>query len=158
VSVFVWGVFDDEAGAQRAVDEVIEARFPPEEISVMVRGAHGEIERRPVAHKTLAPLGAAIGAAIGAAGGAGFVAIATSGAPADFVRAALIGALVGAVLGVRAGIYWWRKEADVPSAAFDRGEVLIGVTVPEERAAEAKQSVERAGAARIGVSDTPPPR
>jgi hypothetical protein len=162
MSVFVWGLFDDEAHAEKAMHEVIESSFPPEEISVLMRGEHGEVEKGGVEHKTYAPHGAALGAVLGAAGAVAMIAVPggllAAGPLALLLQAAGMGAVTGGVGGALAGLYWWHQELDVPDDAFERGQVLVGVTTNDERSEEAKQSIERAQPSRAGVSPTPPPR
>jgi hypothetical protein len=160
MSVFVWGVFPDPASAQRAVDTVIEARFPPEEISVLTRDARGAVATHRPRHATRAPVAAVVGAVLGCA--AMLIALSVpdgfGGPLRDLVQLGIVGALLGAFAGGYGGLLWWRREAAVPDAAFERGAVVVGVTVPEERVEEARRSVRRAGASELGVSAKLPPR
>lgn len=159
MSVFVYGPCRDARTARSAVDRLIESSFPPEEIRVQVHGEDGSLREAPIRHRTRAPLGALIGAGIGAV-----AAIALSGLPADVPAQVsssaiqlLLGAMaVGAVTGASAGIYWWRKEAEIPPAATRRGDVLVGVTVPEGRFQEASDALRTAGAAEVRTSPPPP--
>jgi hypothetical protein len=81
-----------------------------------------------------------------------------AGPTSDLVRLALTGGITGALMGAFAGLYVWRRQADVDDEAFARGEVVVGVTVPEERLDEARRSVERARPLHSGVRRNPPPR
>lgn len=160
LSVFVWGAFGDSESAQRAVDQVIEARFPPEEISVLSRSDRGPVESRPPRHKTAAPIGAIAGAILGAIAMVAVLSVPNGfdGPTSDLVRLGLTGAITGAMAGAFAGLYVWRREADVGDEAFAHGEVVVGVTVPDERLEDARRSVERARPLHSGVSRKPPPR
>lgn len=158
MSVFVWGLCGDEEHAQRALDGLIEGSFPPEEIRVLTRGRSRAVERAPIRHRTAAPLGAAIGAVFGA----GTAALAASGAFGGpeatmpflgLVEVALAGALPGAALGAYAGLYFWTNRVELPHAAAGTNGVLVGVTVPIGRAANAADILRRALATNVHTSD-----
>ena len=150
MSVFVWGSCAGAGIAKKAIEGLIEGSFPPEEISVLLRRDDGTLEKTPLRHKTAAPLGAAIGAAVGGIG----MTLALLAGSADATAAGpLLGALAGAATGGYAGLYWWKKKADLP----DRlpGDVVVGVTIPEGRAVEAREVLVASGASRVAC-DLPP--
>jgi hypothetical protein len=149
MSVFVWGLYDDAQRADGAVDGLVEGSFPPEEIRVHLRTERGESDV-PVRHKTRAALGAAIGAALGA--------LLASILIGRGLEIGLFGASIGLFAGAYGGLVWWRVEADLPAGAGNPRGVLVGITAPESRVAEASANLRGAGAARIGVSGAIPAR
>jgi hypothetical protein len=148
MSVFVWGIYDDTQRADRAVGDLVEGSFPPEEIRVNLRDARGEREV-PVRHRTRAALGAGIGAVFGALA----FAIGVDATPSI----AFGGAAVGAMTGAYGGLLWWSQKADL-SEGRDVRSVVVGIIAPDGRANEASAILRGAGAAEVGLSRKSPAR
>ncbi len=157
MSAFVWGLFEDAAHAQQAVTDLVEGSFPPGEISVRTRDECGDVEPVAIRHETAAPVGAGIGAVVGA--GAATLAVSGGGGPSDpaiglgVFEVALAGALAGAGLGAYGGLYFWTQRVADPSPASADSGVLVGVTVPIERAPAASEILRRARAAKVQTSE-----
>jgi hypothetical protein len=157
----VTGTYADAAKANRAVDELIEAEFDADEISMVVADRTGGHEVM-VEHDTGVAEGAAAGALLGGALGAlGATLVATGlvAAPGVAVWAAgpLLGALRGAVggagvtglVGALAGLGFWKEEASLHAEDLREGAVLIGVHADGERLEAAREIFRRTGATRV---------
>lgn len=157
MSVLAWGIFEDGQRARDAVEQLIEASFPPDEIKVLLRDERG-FRDVPIERKTAVPAGAAIGATLGAAGVAGAVlltgggALVAAGPVAALLQAAGLGGALGGVAGAMGGLSWWKDEPDVPEEADKKRDarVLVLIPVPEERSQEAQAALRRANAERVG--------
>jgi len=156
MSVLVWGVFQDGQRARAAVEQLIEASFPPDEIKVLLKSADG-FQDVPMERKTAVPAGAAVGATLGAAGAAGAVlltgggALIAAGSAAALLQAAGIGGALGGVAGAMGGLSWWKDEPDVSEQADEERDarVLVMIPVPEERSEEAQAALRRAAPERV---------
>jgi len=151
--VFVHAVFNTEASAARAVQELVNAKFSAEDIGALMVNRSGvqEVEMR---HKTGIGAGAALGAVFGAVGGV--IAVTGGLVLAGPVFLALEGVLAGGALGTVAGtlggLGFWHEELDFPAAAFENGAVLLGVTAEDGRIEDASQALKAAGASEIRIS------
>ncbi|HKP57140.1 MAG TPA: hypothetical protein VJV78_10480 [Polyangiales bacterium] len=151
--VFVHAVFNTEASAARAVQELVNAEFSGNDISALMCNRDG-VQELEVGHKTAMIPGAALGAVFGAIGGA----LAVSGGLvlAGPVFLALEGMMAGGALGTLAGtlggLGFWREEIAFPTAAFENGAVLLGVCVGDSRIEDASKALKRAGAQEIRIS------
>lgn len=151
MSVLVWSVFRNGKEARAGVERLIEARFPPDEIQVLLRDEAG-FHDVPMERKTAVPAGAAVGATLGAASAAGAVLLTGGGAligagPAlALLQAAGFGGWLGGIAGAVGGLSWWKDEAAVPEEADedDRTRVLVLIPVAEERAGEAEAALRAA--------------
>lgn len=158
MSAFVWGLFEDAPHAQQAVTALVEGSFPPGEISVRTRDQRGNVEPVPIRHKTAAPVGAVIGAIVGAGAAALAVSGGGGGSPdpamgLGVVEVALAGALTGAGLGAYGGLYFWTQRVHAPPDAPAGSGVLVGVTVPIERAPAAAEILRGARATQVQTSE-----
>jgi len=149
--MFVYGVFWDEDSAGDAVERLVNADFPGDDISALMHeGLEGE--ELPVEEKTGVARGAVIGAALGAIGGA----LLTPGAgllAAGPLLLALKGAIAagaaGAGFGAVGGLGYWHDEVDFMHHHLRRGVVIIGVETIPERRASAEEALRAAGAKEI---------
>jgi hypothetical protein len=151
--VFVHAVFTTETKAARAVQELVNAEFSGNDIGALMCNRDG-VQELEVGHKTAMVPGAALGAVFGAIGGA--LAISGGLVLAGPVFLALEGMVAGGALGTVAGtlggLGFWREEIAFPTAAFENGAVLIGVTVDDARIEAASNALKRAGASEIRMS------
>jgi len=152
---FVHAVYTTQPSAARAVQELVNAEFSANDISVLMWDKSG-VQELEVGHKTGMVAGAAIGAALGVVGGA----LAVSGGLvlAGPVFLALEGSLAGGVLGTLAGtlggLGFWKEEVEFPKHAFEQGAALIGVSTDDGRIPQAAEALRRAGAREVHSSTT----
>jgi hypothetical protein len=154
----VTGIFSDAQAAERAVQDLIEEHFDPDEISIVATdrsGPHAE----PVEHDTGtaegAVAGVALGGLLGAVGGT-LVATGVLAAPGLAVLAAgpLVGALKGVVagaaagleIGALAGLGFWKDEAHIHAEALEKGGVVVAVPADHAHAEHARAAFAAAGA------------
>jgi hypothetical protein len=151
--IFVHAVFNSEAGAAKAVQELVNAKFSGQDISALMTNRSG-VQELDIGHKTGMGVGAVLGGVLGAVGGA----LAVSGGLvlAGPVFLALEGMLAGGVMGTLAGtlggLGFWKEEIEFPRSAFENGAVLIGVNTEEARVDDAAAALKRAGATEIRQS------
>jgi hypothetical protein len=149
---FVYAFFHDEKSAAAAVQRLIDSGFATEHIGALIATASGGVQELPLEHKTGIAPGAAIGAALGAAIGAialpalGLVALGSG------LAGAAAGGLTGTIAGTLGGLGLWKDEVEFPSAAFKRGDVLVGTLAAPERAEQASEALRAAGGERPTVS------
>jgi len=157
----VTGTYADSEKANRAVDELIEAEFDADEISVVVadkQGGHQVMVEHDTGVAEGATAGAVVGGALGAIG-ATLVATGLVAAPGIAVWATgpVLGALRGAVggagfaglVGALAGLGFWKEEANLHAEDLREGAVLIGVHAEGKRLEAARDIFRRTGATRI---------
>jgi hypothetical protein len=150
----VTGTWASCAELDRAIEALVEARFPGDAIDVLMYDrAHG-LTGVPVEQKTRVAAGATAGAAAGAALGLTLVTVFPGFAL--LVGGPLIGALnatvAGTIGGALNGLGWWRTEAEVPREALEAGGMLVGIEVPASRAEAAAAALRGAGATRVDVT------
>jgi len=148
----VTALFRHGEAAREGVDALIEASFPSDSISVLMK-EHSEVTQIDVEQKTGAPVGMTVGGAIGAALGLtavvalpGLLAAGPVLAALQGMSAVATGAAGGSFIGAYQGLGWWKIEADIPVRAIDEGAILVGVSVPEGRREEAMEVLRDAGA------------
>jgi len=157
----VTGIFSDATAAERAVRELIETHFDPEDISIVVSDREGRHEEK-VGHGTGVTTGGVAGAALGGllgALGASLVATGVVSAPGFAVfavgplLAALRGAVAGAAAGVGAGalagLGFWKDEAHIHADALKKGGVIVAVPAEHEHAEHARTVFRKAGADEV---------
>jgi hypothetical protein len=157
----VTGIYTDAEKANRAVEELIEAEFDADEISLVVTDSAGGHERL-VEHDTGVAEGAVAGAALGAALGAlGATLVATgllaapgvavwaTGPVLGAIRGAVGGAGAAGLVGALAGLGFWKEEANLHAEDLREGAVLIGVHAEGERHEAAREIFQRTGATRV---------
>lgn len=151
---FAYGFFSDDQAAAGAVQQLLNADFDSEHIGVLMLDGKGVTEV-PVKHKTAVGTGIAVGGLLGATAAAialpGLGLIAFGGAFAH-VAAAAAGGAAGSLLGSLGGLGIWSDEPNIPRQAFERGDVLVGVLVPEDQAERAKSVLTQAGATQTALS------
>lgn len=151
----VTALFTHGDNAKAGVDALVEAKFPSDAISVLMKEREDSTDI-PVEQKTGVPVGMAVGGAVGAAIGVtavvAFPGLLAAG-PALALLQTLVGAGAGSFIGVYQGLGWWRIDAEIPARAIDAGAVLIGVAVPDERCDEAVDVLRRAGAELLDAVD-----
>ena len=160
----VTAICADAETARRAVEALMEAPFPERDVSVLLLEHEGaEVTPIDVDQKTAVPQGIAVGSALGATAGlaaaaTGFLPGLLAAGPAlAALQAMIAGAGGGSLLGALGGLGWWTHEADIPVRELEKGAVLVGVSVPEERRDEAMHALRRAGVERIETAAFEPP-
>lgn len=152
----VTALFTHGDNAKAGVDALVEAKFPSDAISVLMK-ERGDSTDIPVEQKTGVPVGMAVGGAVGAALGVtavvAFPGLLAAG-PALALLQTLVGAGAGSFIGVYQGLGWWRIDAEIPARAIDTGAILVGVAVPDERCDEAIDVLRRAGAELLDSVDS----
>src|SRR5512133_2918986 len=120
----VVGVFEDSGRAEQALQDLIDAGFERNDVSVIARDSEGEAgEVHETTHEgSRAGTGAATGAGIGAA-----------------IGGAAAGGLAGALIGL--GIP--KEEAETYAEAVRRGGYLVIVNAADEGAAKAADILDR---------------
>lgn len=157
--VFVHAVFNTELRAARAVQELVNAKFPTEGISALMVNRSG-VEELEVSHKTAMGPGAALGAVFGAVGGALAVTggLVLAGPVFLALEGVLAGGALGTVAGTLGGLGFWKDEVDFPKHAFENGAVLIGVNTEDGRIEDARTALKSAGATEIRMTSKPEAR
>lgn len=148
----VTALFKHGETAGEAVNKLVEAKFPSDSISVLMK-ERDEVTDIPVEQKTGVPIGMSAGGAIGAALGLtavaafpGLLAVGPALIALQGASAAATGAAGGSFIGAYQGLGWWSIEADIPARAIEEGAVLVGVSVPDGRCEEARGVLRHAGA------------
>ena len=158
MSKLVTGIFHSRESAELASEELIRAGFAPEDISILVsETTHGR--EFAVKKSTKAPEGAATGAAVGGVLGAvaaGLAAVATiSVPPLSFLAAGPLvaaltglgaGAATGGVTGALIGLGVPEHEAKFYHGELQRGGILLGCYVHDDRVKLAREIMDNAGA------------
>ena len=161
MSKLITGVFTSRARAEQATDELIQAGFAPEDVSLLMSES---TRGREFAVKTgtKAPEGAATGAAIGGALGAvaaGLAAVASLTVPglalvaAGPLVAALTGlgagAATGGLTGALIGLGIPEHEAKFYHKEIEKGGILVGVYTHADRVDAARDILNAAGADKV---------
>jgi hypothetical protein len=152
VAHHVTGIFSDPKSAERAVQDLIDSHFSPEEISIVVADRQGE-HAEPIEHDTGIAEGAGAGAALGGALGALGATLVATGviviepAVALFATGPLLAALKGAAaggavgleVGALAGLGFWKDEAHIHAEALKQGGVVVAVPAEHAHAEHARK-------------------
>lgn len=155
----VTAICNEGDDAQRAMDALVEASFPPDDISILnVSGRR--VEELPVGQRTGIPITLPIGVAIGVTVGISLtvsgllpqIGLVSAGPILGLLEGAAIGAAVGTLLGVLAGLGWWKADADIEHEDHGHGGLVVGVSVPDGREDDAVAALRGAGAARVTVA------
>lgn len=156
-------VYDDMADARRAMDNLEQAGFSRDDMSIVAsdregryaleegeRGYDAEYDEDAAAEGAVTGgvLGGLTGAAVGLAALAipGLGPIIAAGPLAATLAGAGIGAASGTVLGALVGYGFSEERAEYYAEAVRRGNVLLTLQTNETRAAEARNILEDAGA------------
>lgn len=145
--------------ARRAVDALVEAGFPGEDVSVLLLD-RGRVEEAEVDQRTAIPATLPIGAAAGALAGTAVavsgvlpgIGLLAAGPVLGLLQGLVAGTAAGSLLGTLLGLGWWKTEAEIPEDALHAGGVLVGIAVPEGRRHEAASALRRAGPEDVRVS------
>jgi hypothetical protein len=158
----VTGVFSAPQSSERAVRDLIDSHFSPDEISIVVADREGTHDEE-VEYDTGVAEGAAGGAALGGVLGAlGATLIATgivvlepelvvfaAGPLLAALRGAVAGAAVGLEVGALAGLGFWKDEAHIHAEALKKGGVIVAVPAEHEHAEHARKVFIEAGADEV---------
>lgn len=157
----VTGIFSKAKAAERAVRELIDSHFAPEEISVVVSDRQGSHEER-VEHETGIAEGIAGGVALGGIlGSLGATLVATgvvvapgvglfaTGPLLAAIQGAVAGAAVGFELGALAGLGYWTDEAHIHAEALKKDGIVVAVPAAHEHAEHARSVFAEAGADHV---------
>ena len=152
-------VFDNMADARAAVDNLVQARFDRNDISLIASDVEGNYAVRPADEDyaedeaaegavTGGLLGGLTGAAVGLASLAipGLGPIIALGPLAATLAGAGIGAASGSLLGALVGFGFSEETAGYYAEAVRRGHVLVTVKADEGRADEVEDILDNAGA------------
>jgi hypothetical protein len=149
-------VFDDRLAAERAVDELLQCGFAPDQVGFVIRGEDavrgGMISDATGAKDAKGAVGGALaGATIGGLTAAAVTAlipgvgpILAAGSLAMFFGYAAAGAAVGGIFGALTGLGVSEEEARYYEQAFNEGRALVAVH-PGTRAGEAGRILEHHG-------------
>lgn len=161
MSNLITGVFSSRVAAEQAIDDLIQAGFSTDDISLLMSDTTQGREFG-IKTSTKAPEGAAAGAAIGGTLGAiaaGLAAIASISVPGFAIVAAgpLVaaltglgaGAAAGGVTGALVGLGIPEHEARFFNEELERGRILVGVYSHKDRKDQAKAIMDAAGAERV---------
>lgn len=151
--VFTYAMFKDRTAAERAVQGLINAEFATERIGALMLDEQGPTEL-PMRHKTGIGPGTALGALLGTVVGLALpgIGLVAAGPAWGALGTAAWGGATGALAGIVGGMGLWKDEYDFPREAFERGGVLVGVIVAEERADAAKSALSDAGASEVKIA------
>ena len=161
MATLVTGIFGTRASAEMAVDQLVNAGFSRDDVSVMMSDAPRGREFA-ITEDSKAPEGAATGAAVGGVLGAiaaGLVSVGIIAIPgiglvaAGPIIAALAGAgaggAAGGVLGGLVGAGIPEHEATFYSEELNKGGILVGVYAHDDRVGAAKEIFTNAGAESV---------
>jgi hypothetical protein len=145
--------------ANRAVEALIESSFASEDLSIL-RVTGNDVDEIDVGQKTAIPVTLPTGIAVGASVGVGLVlsgvlpgiGLLAAGPIFGALQGLALGGAAGSLVGMLAGLGWWKAEADIPVDDLQRGGLLVGISVPDERAQDARDALEGAGASRVTVA------
>jgi hypothetical protein len=146
--MFVYGIFRDEEKAAKAVEALVDADFPGDAISALMREG-SEVEELPVEKKTRVGRGAVLGAALGAVGGALLApgaGLLAGGPLLVAIKGAIAAGAAGAGLGSFGGLGFWREEIDFVDRSLEAGVIIVGVETNPERHDSAAEVLRAAGA------------
>jgi hypothetical protein len=157
----VTGIFSDPKAAERAVRDLVDRHFEPEEISIVVSDREGSHEE-PVEHETGIAEGIAGGVAVGGVLGAlGATLVATgvvvapglalfaSGPLLAAIQGAVAGAAAGYEVGALAGLGFWKDEAHIHAEALKENGIVVAVPADHEHAEHARAVFTEAGAEHV---------
>jgi len=151
VDVFVYGVFGNEEAASDAVQHLVDADFPSDDVRAIMRQGDQSEELR-VEGRTSTARGIAVGAVLGVIGGA-VVAVSTdlvtSATWLAAIKGAALGGAVGTVIGALTGLTFWRSEVDFLHRHLKQGAVIVGVETIAGRQTSAEEALRAAGARDI---------
>ena len=147
-NVFIYGVFGNEEAASEAVQHLVDADFPSDDVRAIMRKGDQSEELR-VEGRTSTARGIAVGAVVGVIGGA-VVAVSTDlVTPATWlaaIKGAVLGGAVGTAVGALTGLTFWREEVDFLHRHLKQGAVIVGVETIAGRQASAEEALRAAGA------------
>jgi hypothetical protein len=157
----VTGIFSEPKTAERAVRQLVDSHFEPEEISIVVSDRDGSHEE-PVVHETGIAQGIAGGVAVGGVVGAvgatlvatgvvvaPGVALAASGPFLAAIQGAVAGAAAGYEVGALAGLGFWTDEAHIHADALKEDGIVVAVPADHEHADHARAVFAAAGADHV---------
>jgi hypothetical protein len=157
-SAFVHCVCETPAQSTSAVEALVSARFPVGDISVLAADdeRHEELVAYPHAAvaQVVAPgglTGTSLGLAWASVQGFG-IGLRAAGPIVGALRALEGGALIGGLPGALAGLGYWQVDADLPVTAIQKGGILVGVHVPDDRIGEAAEVLRACGADLVHVN------
>lgn len=149
--MFVYGVFRDEQAASDAVQHLIDADFPSDDVRAMMRKGE-QSEELSVAGKPSVARGVAVGLILGVMGGA-VVAVSAGSLASEAwlaaIKGAVLGGAIGTAIGALTGLTFWREEVDFLHRRLRQGDVIVGVETIAGRRASAEEALRAAGARNV---------
>ncbi|MBL9122768.1 MAG: hypothetical protein JNG90_03990 [Planctomycetaceae bacterium] len=167
----VVGIFDSVDFARDAVRELVEARFPEDQLGLLAPSGTATdtheattipTEGRAANVAAGATAGIAAGASVGALWAIGIAAgllpaigpVIAGGLLASVLASAAGGAAVAGVVGALIGLGVPEEEARYYESEFQAGRTLVTVRAPADRSEEAKGILRRHGAYDVHTKDT----
>jgi len=157
----ITGIFHSRENAEHAVDDLIRAGFSHNDVSLLMTDKT-KARDFDIKKATKAPEGAATGAAIGGTLGAVAAGPAAGGRLTNpgfalFAAGPLVaaltglgaGAAAGGITGALVGLGVPEHEAKFYKGELERGHILVGVHVTDDRMAQARAILDSAGAERV---------
>jgi uncharacterized membrane protein len=159
--------FDGQAAADRAISKLEDSGFSPHDISVITTedksGAEDMANDAAAGAVSGATTGGVIGGLAGLLAGAGVVpalagfliggpvaaALGATGVAATAISGAVTGAAAGGLIGALTSMGVSEESARSYDELVQRGGVILGVTVPEDKKEETRAMFEAAGATRV---------
>lgn len=161
MSKLITGIFHSRAAAEEAVEQLVDAGFARDDISVLMSETTRGREFA-VTPATKAPEGAATGATVGGVLGAVAAGLVAAGilvipgvnlVAAGPVLAALAGlgagAAAGGLAGSLVGLGIPEHEAKFYKEEIERGGILVGVYAHDDRGKEVRRILDDAGAEKV---------
>ena len=150
--MFVYGVFGEEQAASDAVQHLVDADFPSDDIRAMMQKGE-QSEELPVEGRPSVARGIAVGSTLGIIGGV-VVALSTdlvaSATWIAAIKGAVVGGGIGTALGALTGLTFWREDVDFLHRRLKQGHVIVGVETIAGRQASAEEALHAAGAIDVG--------
>lgn len=158
----VVGMFDDRDTAERAVQDLIDAGFDRNRVSLVAADPGGKIYRQHVDEEgSLASEGAAtgltsgavVGGILGLLVGAGLIfvpaGVIAAGPIAGLIAGGAAGAATGGILGGLVGMGIPEEHADAYAEGVRRGGTIVTIQADDDKAQQAHDLLDRDGAVNI---------
>ena len=151
MAVFIYGVFEEEEAASDAVQRLVDADFPSEDIRAIMKQGD-QVEELSVEGKTSTGRGLVIGGVLGVLVGA-LLAVTTDMVSAEpwiaAIKGAVVGGAIGIAVGALSGLAFWRDEVDFLHRRLKQGAVLVGVETNPGRRASVEEALRASGAKEV---------
>jgi uncharacterized membrane protein len=151
--VTVVGLFDDNAAAERAVRDLLDAGLDQDQVSVVTSAVDEQVDsQQNMAAEGAATgltTGAVVGGIVGLLAGAGVLlgpaGVAVAGPLAGLLAGGAAGAATGGILGGLIGLGIPNEHAEVYAESIRRGSVLVAVDSSSDQVERVEQIMEECG-------------